>query len=95
LDADPAASLTQTAHHLAISSRTLTRLCRDHLGITFPQWRTQLRLHQALYLLADGHPVTTVAQRTGWTTSSAFIDVFHRHLGYTPGHRHPPADGPQ
>jgi AraC-like DNA-binding protein len=87
LDADPAASLTQLAEQLAISPRTLTRLCRDQLRMTFPQWRTQLRLHHALQLLADGHPVTTVAHRTGWSTSSAFIDVFHRHLGYTPGHR--------
>jgi AraC-like DNA-binding protein len=83
----PAASLPQVAGHLAVSQRTLARLCRDHLGTTFPQWRTRLRLHRALLLLADGNSVTVVAHRTGWACSSAFIDVFHRHLGYTPGQR--------
>jgi AraC-like DNA-binding protein len=89
LESDPAASLTQVAEQLAVSPRTLARLCRDHLGTTFPQWRTQVRLHRALHLLADGESVTAVAHRTGWASSSAFIDVFHRHLGYTPGQRQP------
>jgi len=90
LESDPSACLTEIAAQLAIGPRTLARLCRDHLGTTFPQWRTQLRLHQALQLLAEGHPVTTVAHRTGWASSSAFIDVFHRRLGYTPGQRRSP-----
>lgn len=89
LDADPAASLTQVAAQLAVAPRTLARLCRDHLGMTLPQWRTQLRLHRALQLLAGGDSVTAVAHRTGWASSSAFIDVFHRHMGYTPGRRQP------
>jgi len=87
IETDPAASLTQVAGQLAVGPRTLARLCRHHLGTTFPQWRTQLRLHRALQLLADGNSVTAVAHRTGWASSSAFIDVFHRHLGYTPGQR--------
>jgi AraC-like DNA-binding protein len=28
--------------------------------------------------------VTTVGHRCGWSTTSAFIDVFRRALGYTP-----------
>lgn len=91
LDADPAASVTQVAAQLAVGPRTLARLCRDHLGMTFPQWRTQLRLHRALQLLADGDSVTAVARHTGWASSSTFIDVFHRHMGYTPGQRQPRA----
>ncbi|WFB07834.1 helix-turn-helix transcriptional regulator [Streptomyces sp. LX-29] len=65
--------------------RTLSRLFRRDLGMTFPQWRTQLRLYHALRLLADDVPVTTVAHRCGWSSASAFIDVFHRAFGYTPG----------
>jgi AraC-like DNA-binding protein len=53
--------------------------------MTFPRWRTQLRLHQALILLAEDTPVTTVAHRCGWATASAFIDVYRRTLGHTPG----------
>ena len=61
--------------------------------MTFPQWRTQVRLHLALRLLAQGLPVTTVGLRCGWSTTSAFIDVFSRNLGHTPGRtprRHDP-----
>ncbi|MEU1268756.1 helix-turn-helix transcriptional regulator [Streptomyces sp. NPDC005799] len=71
--------------------RTLSRLFRTELGMTFPQWRTQSRLYHALRLLADDTPVTTVAHHCGWSSTSAFIDVFRRHLGYTPGtHHHRP-----
>ncbi|MFJ9853798.1 AraC family transcriptional regulator [Streptomyces sp. NPDC101150] len=71
--------------------RTLSRLFRRELGMTFPQWRTQLRLYHALGMLADELPVTTVAHRCGWSSTSAFIDVFRRAFGYTPGvhHRRP------
>ncbi|MFG2616303.1 helix-turn-helix domain-containing protein [Streptomyces sp. NPDC048507] len=65
--------------------RTLSRLFRAELGMTFPQWRTQLRLHRALRLLAVGTPVTAVAHRCGWSSASAFIDVFRRAFGHTPG----------
>ncbi|MFE3792895.1 AraC family transcriptional regulator [Streptomyces goshikiensis] len=70
--------------------RTLSRLFRAEFGMTFPQWRTQLRLHQALRLLAVGTPVTAVAHRCGWSSASAFIDVFRRAFGHTPG-AHPGA----
>ena len=52
--------------------------------MTFPQWRTRLRLHLALRLLAEGLSVTTVGHRCGRSTTSAFIDVFRRALGHTP-----------
>ncbi|MEU4329987.1 helix-turn-helix transcriptional regulator [Nonomuraea dietziae] len=75
--------------------RTLSRLFRRELGMTFPQWRTQLRLYHALRMLADDLPVTTVAHRCGWSSTSAFIDVFRRAFGYTPGvHNRPRQDEP-
>lgn len=50
-----------------------------------PQWRTQLRLLKPLRLLADDHPVTAVAHRCGWSSTSAFIDAFRHAFGKTPG----------
>ncbi|RVX39539.1 AraC family transcriptional regulator [Nonomuraea polychroma] len=87
LHRDPAdgSTLARLAAHAGTSERTLARLCRRELGMSFPQWRTQLRLHHALLLLADGVPVTAVAHRCGWASASAFIDVFRRAFGYTPG----------
>ncbi|MEV4834171.1 helix-turn-helix transcriptional regulator [Nonomuraea sp. NPDC049486] len=87
LHADPADPRTLARHaaDAGTSDRTLARLCRAELGMTFPQWRTQLRLHHALLLLAEGGTVTQVAHRCGWSSASAFIDAFRRALGYTPG----------
>lgn len=84
---DPADDRTLAAFgaHAGAGARTLSRLFRDELGMTFPQWRTQLRLYHALVLLSEGSSVTTVAHRCGWSSPSAFIDVFRRAFGHTPG----------
>ncbi|MGO4753803.1 helix-turn-helix transcriptional regulator [Streptomyces sp. 2MCAF27] len=82
--ADPR-PLPELGARVGASARTLTRLFRAEMGMTFPQWRTQLRLHHALLLLSDGLTVTAVAHRCGWASASAFIDVFRRVFGYTPG----------
>jgi AraC-like DNA-binding protein len=80
-------TLTELGAVVGASERTLSRLCNADLGMTFPQWRTQLRLHEALRLLAEGESVTRVAHRTGWASASAFIDTFRRAFGHTPGSR--------
>ncbi|GAA3820737.1 helix-turn-helix transcriptional regulator [Sphaerisporangium flaviroseum] len=82
--ADPR-SLAALATAAGAGERTLSRLFRRELGMTFPQWRTQLRLYHALRMLASDMPVTTVAHHCGWSSTSAFIDVFRRAFGYTPG----------
>ncbi len=84
--ADPADPRTLAALGAAtgVGERTLSRLFRSEFGMTFPQWRTQSRLYHALRLLAEDTPVTTVAHRCGWSSASAFIDVFRRSFGYTP-----------
>ncbi|KUO05658.1 AraC family transcriptional regulator [Streptomyces caeruleatus] len=85
--ADPADARTLAALGAAtgVGERTLSRLFRSEFGMTFPQWRTQSRLYHALRLLAEDTPVTTVAHRCGWSSASAFIDVFRRSFGHTPG----------
>ncbi|MFI6659150.1 AraC family transcriptional regulator [Streptomyces sp. NPDC050523] len=85
--ANPAEQRTLAALGAATGTgeRTLSRLFRSEFGMTFPQWRTQSRLFHALRMLADGTPVTTVAHHCGWSSASAFVDVFRRSFGYTPG----------
>lgn len=88
--ADPAdvRTLAELGAATGVGERTLSRLFRREFGMTFPQWRTQSRLYHALRMLADGLPVTSVAHRCGWSSASAFIDVFRRSFGYTPGSHH-------
>lgn len=89
LRTDPAdnRTLTELGYEVGASERSLSRLCKADLGMTFPQWRTQLRLHDALRLLAEGQSVTQVAHACGWASTSAFIDTFRRAFGHTPGSR--------
>jgi AraC-like DNA-binding protein len=84
---DPASeqTLAQLGTMVGASERTLSRLFRQETGMSFPQWRTQFRLQNALVLLANRTPVTTTALACGWSNPSAFIETFRRAFGATPG----------
>jgi AraC-like DNA-binding protein len=58
-------SLAGLGQAVGASARTLSRLFRGELGMTFYEWRTQLRVYHALVLLADGHDTTHVAHACG------------------------------
>jgi AraC-like DNA-binding protein len=66
------------------TERTLSRRCRRDLGMSFVEWRQRLRLVRALSMLEEGVSVQTVALELGYSTSSAFIAMFHRMMGSTP-----------
>jgi transcriptional regulator GlxA family with amidase domain len=87
LRANPAEprTLAELGPMVGASERTLSRLFRQEAGMSFPQWRTQLRLQHALVLLAEGTPVTSAALACGWSNPSAFIEAFRRAFGATPG----------
>jgi len=78
-------SLAELGQTIGASGRTLSRLFHDELGMTFYQWRTQLRIYHALVLLADGHDTTHVAHACGWSNPSSFIAAFSNLVGTTPG----------
>jgi AraC-like DNA-binding protein/quercetin dioxygenase-like cupin family protein len=67
------------------TSRTLTRLFRSETGMSFTQWRQQVRILESLRMLAREEPVTTVALDLGYDSLSAFIAMFRKALGKTPG----------
>jgi AraC-like DNA-binding protein len=66
------------------SKRTAERLFQHDVGMTLGKWRQQLRLMQALRLLAEGAKVTHAALEAGYSTPSAFISMFRKSLGSTP-----------
>lgn len=68
-----------------IAPRTLTRRFVSETGFTFTEWRQRVRLLRALELLATGKPVTAVALDLGYDNVSAFIALFRRTFGVTPG----------
>tara|TARA_R110002072_G_scaffold49277_32_gene134059 strand:- start:104 stop:1036 length:933 start_codon:yes stop_codon:yes gene_type:complete len=85
--ADPAdrRGLDDWAARCGASSRTLARLFERELGLGFRQWRQQLRLQDALARLAAGEAITSVALAVGYDSPSAFIAMFKRELGASPG----------
>jgi AraC-like DNA-binding protein len=78
-------TLADLGRAVGAAERTLSRLFRAELGMTFPQWRGQSRLRHALTLLAAGRSVTSVAAACGFHSPSAFVDAFRRAFGTTPG----------
>lgn len=67
------------------TGRTLARLFRQETGMSFGQWRQQVRVMEALRRLGVNEPVTTVAIDLGYDSPSAFISMFKKTLGETPG----------
>jgi AraC-like DNA-binding protein len=90
LSEDPAdaRTLAQLGREVGAGERTLSRLFRAETGMSFPQWRTQLRLQHAQLLLAGGESVTGTAHTCGYRSTSAFIEAFRNAFGSTPGGSH-------
>jgi len=80
---DPA-TLAAWAAQLGIDVKTVQRLFYRETGMTFGQWRTQVRLLRALERLATGAKIIDVALELGYDSPSAFATMFKRQFGQTP-----------
>ncbi|MGD9695808.1 MAG: helix-turn-helix domain-containing protein [Thermoleophilia bacterium] len=77
--------LAQWARDAGLSERTIARAFVESTGLSFTQWRSAVRVHCSMALLAEGMNVAEVAELMGYETSSAFIAAFRRATGSTPG----------
>lgn len=77
-------TLTQICRGIGAGKRTIERRFQEETGMTFGKWRQQLRLMQAMRLLAEGAKVTHAAMEAGYSTPSAFISMFRKAWGTTP-----------
>jgi AraC-like DNA-binding protein/mannose-6-phosphate isomerase-like protein (cupin superfamily) len=66
------------------SVRTLARLFRADTGMSFQQWRRQLRMTEALAQIAQGIPPARVAAAVGYASVPAFGAAFRQTFGTTP-----------
>jgi AraC-like DNA-binding protein len=76
--------LCELAAECGAGKRTMQRLFTEETGMSFGEWRQRWRLVSAMQRLAAGESVTTVALDVGYSTTSAFISMFRKHLGTTP-----------
>jgi AraC-like DNA-binding protein len=77
-------SIGDLAGSVGTSERTLSRLFRAEFGMTYPQWRSVLRVFHASVALAEGDSITGAAMRTGFSTPAAFATQFSRLTGHAP-----------
>jgi AraC-like DNA-binding protein/quercetin dioxygenase-like cupin family protein len=84
-DVSDSRSLAAWGRRAGLSERSAQRLFLADVGMSFIQWRQQLRLVVALERLARGERVTDVALDVGYQDTSAFIAMFRSALGSTPG----------
>lgn len=78
-------SAAVAARGCGASPRTLERLFVAETGMSFGRWRQQARIQHAVRRLAEGAPVSRVAHECGYQSVSAFVSMFRRTLGATPG----------
>jgi AraC-like DNA-binding protein len=77
-------TLAGWARAAGASERTLARLFARELGMSFGQWRQQVRLAHGASLIARGMPLWQVAQQLGYASQSAFTAMFRKTFGSTP-----------
>ncbi|MBY0574934.1 MAG: helix-turn-helix transcriptional regulator [Undibacterium sp.] len=84
--ADPASSnsLQDYSTMVGASKRTLARLFRSEVQMSFGVWRQQMRLARAAPLVASGLPLSAVASELGYASQSAFSAMFKKTFGQSP-----------
>ena len=85
-------TLEQWGKSVGATERTLARRFRFETGMSFRQWRQQMRILESLKRLGQEEQVSTVALELGYNSPSAFIAMFKKALGKTPGQYFKEAD---
>ncbi|HEV2674213.1 MAG TPA: helix-turn-helix transcriptional regulator [Aliidongia sp.] len=83
LIADPGSTLTVDGwcEMMGLSRRTMTRLFRSQVGMSFGDWRRRLRLLSAARRVADGEPLAKVAASLDYQNVAAFRTMVRRDFG--------------
>lgn len=84
--ADPGgkASKGDWAIRIGMSERSMSRLLRHEIGMSFGHWRRQLHVILALQRLSRGESVQTVALELGYENASGFVTMFRKAAGKPP-----------
>lgn len=78
-------TLDTLAAYAGFSRYTLSRMFRQHTGVTFTQYLSQRRVEMAMELLSTTRfPVTQVALQCGFNSIATFNRVFREVKGCTP-----------
>ncbi|MFT5758676.1 MAG: AraC-like DNA-binding protein/quercetin dioxygenase-like cupin family protein [Alteromonadaceae bacterium] len=70
--------------YVGASERTLSRLFKSEVGLSYPLWRQKLRLIVSLQLLEQNIPVQNAAHQVGYHSCSSYIEAFKQTFKFTP-----------
>ena len=73
---------------LKISDRLFTFYFNEYLGISFSQWKSDLRIDKAFDLAKNGylknHTIESLAQNVGFKSRNKFTEAFRKRIGINP-----------
>lgn len=77
-------SIDDFARMTSLSTRTISRQFVAETGLTFSQWRNEVRIAYSARMLSEGKPVSWTGTMAGFETPAGFTRAFRRSLGVTP-----------
>ncbi|WP_240415385.1 helix-turn-helix domain-containing protein [Paenibacillus periandrae] len=83
--ANPDLNVSLLGSHFSITPQYVSKLFKEQTGQGLHEYISQTRLKHAKRLLLEGATIDDTAQRVGFASSSAFIRVFKKFEGVTPG----------
>lgn len=78
-------TLSDWAKFTGMSRRSLERLVKQETGLSFGRWKQQLLLIMAIQQLTEGASVEKTAWDLGYESVTAFITMFKKAVGTSPG----------
>ncbi|WP_426452595.1 AraC family transcriptional regulator [Paenibacillus sp. S-38] len=83
--ADDNLSVSQIGAHFGITPQYVSKLFKEHAGQGLHDFISQYRIGRAKAHLDQGTSIDETAVKAGFSSSSAFIRVFKKYEGITPG----------
>ncbi|WP_379140958.1 AraC family transcriptional regulator [Paenibacillus sp. sgz500992] len=83
--ADINLSVSMIGAHFGITPQYVSRLFKEQTGQGLHDYISQIRTGEAKTLLQEGVTIEEISSRVGFSSSSAFIRVFKKYEGITPG----------
>jgi AraC-like DNA-binding protein len=82
---NPSLNISQTGYSLGISPFYLSSIFREETGQSLLEYINTRRIDEGKRLLEEGRGLAEIAEMTGFRGSGAFIRVFKKLAGITPG----------
>lgn len=77
-------SLKELANLVHMTEKTLTRHSQKELGMSLHEWKQRMKLMHAIKMLEQGCTVESIALSVGYSTPTAFIQMFKKRMHYSP-----------